>query len=58
MYSKINPSLNNNPFGTRPWLKENGAAAAAGGGNMGLKGIIAGTLFINNYLSQYIISKQ
>lgn len=28
----------------RPWLNQNGAAAAAGGGNLGVKGIIAGTL--------------
>ncbi|KAF7285919.1 mitochondrial citrate transporter scheggia [Rhynchophorus ferrugineus] len=26
----------------RPWLNQNGAAAAAGGGNLGVKGIIAG----------------
>ncbi|KAK7863545.1 hypothetical protein R5R35_011172 [Gryllus longicercus] len=30
-----------NPF-LRPWMKDAGAAAAAGGGNMGIKGIIAG----------------
>lgn len=30
-----------NPFGQRPWLEQNGAAAAAGGGT-GLKGIVAG----------------
>lgn len=29
-----------NPFGTRPWMRDQGAAAAAGG--KGLKGIIAG----------------
>lgn len=30
-----------NPF-LRPWMREYGAAAAAGNGNMGMKGIIAG----------------
>lgn len=42
MYFRTNPAVHNNPFGQRPWLKDNGAAAPAGGGNMGLKGIIAG----------------
>lgn len=45
MYPRTNPAMFNNPFGKRPWLKDNGAAAAAGGGNMGLKGIIAGKIF-------------
>lgn len=30
----------NNPFPSRPWMENNGAAAAAGG--TGVKGIIAG----------------
>ncbi|CAL8081670.1 unnamed protein product [Orchesella dallaii] len=30
------------PFPSRPYLTRNGAAAAAGGGNIGVKGIIAG----------------
>lgn len=30
------------PFPSRPYLNKNGAAAPAGGGNMGVKGIIAG----------------
>lgn len=30
------------PFPSRPYLSQVGAAAAAGGGSMGLKGIIAG----------------
>lgn len=30
------------PFPSRPYLTRNGAAAAAGGGNLGVKGIIAG----------------
>lgn len=44
MYPKTSPVIHNNPFGKRPWLKDNGAAAPAGGGNMGLKGIIAGNI--------------
>lgn len=32
-----------NPF-VRPWMRDYGAAAAAGGGTMGLKGIVAGDL--------------
>lgn len=40
------------PF-LRPWMTQSGAAAAGGGGNMGLKGIIAGSrpmlLFLNYY---------
>lgn len=31
-----------NPFTRRPWMTNQSAAAAAGGGNKGLKGIIAG----------------
>lgn len=31
-----------NPYYQRPWLQQNGAAAPAGGGNKGVKGIIAG----------------
>ncbi|XP_050305360.1 putative tricarboxylate transport protein, mitochondrial [Anthonomus grandis grandis] len=31
-----------NPFTHRPWMHQNGAAAPAGGGGQGLKGIIAG----------------
>lgn len=31
-----------NPFGERPWLAENGAAAPAGGTKKGFKGIVAG----------------
>lgn len=30
------------PFSHRPWMGKSGAAAAAGGGSMGLKGIVAG----------------
>lgn len=30
------------PFTQRPWMNDNGAAAAGGTGNKGLKGIIAG----------------
>lgn len=35
------PKTFNFPF-KRPWMMDNGAAAAAGAGNTGLKGIIAG----------------
>lgn len=31
----------NNPFPRRPWMKDNGAAAAASGSS-GMKGIVAG----------------
>lgn len=31
-----------NPFVTRPWMQNNSAAAAAGSGNKGMKGIVAG----------------
>jgi hypothetical protein len=31
-----------NPFLQRPWMTNNSAAAGAGGGNKGVKGIIAG----------------
>lgn len=31
-----------NPFIRRPWLTNNGAAAAGGSGSKGLKGIVAG----------------
>lgn len=30
------------PFINRPWMTNNGAAAGAGGGSKGLKGIVAG----------------
>lgn len=30
------------PYRGRPWMTNSGAAAAAGGGNQGIKGIIAG----------------
>lgn len=30
------------PFHHRPWMNQSGAAAAGGGGNIGLKGIVAG----------------
>lgn len=30
------------PFLSRPWMNQNAAAAAAAGGSMGLKGIVAG----------------
>lgn len=45
--------LNNfrNPFGNRPWLDQNGAAAAAPG-NTGIKGIVAGGI-----TGLYLISK-
>lgn len=49
MYPRRNATFHNNPFGQRPWLKDNGAAAAAGGGNMGVKGIIAGKKYVWRY---------
>lgn len=45
----------NYPF-KRPWLKDNGAAAAAAGGNKGVKGIIAGNVIkLFNYLLKEIM---
>lgn len=37
-----NPTQCNNTLGSRPWLKDNGAAATTGGTRKSLKGIIAG----------------
>ena len=34
-----------NPFG-RPWMTQSGGAAAATGGSIGMKGIIAGELLM------------
>lgn len=39
--SRLMPMPKNNPFPRRPWMENNGAAAAAGGAS-GLKGIVAG----------------
>lgn len=36
--------LKRNPFPQRPWMENNGAAAAAGG-STGLKGIVAGGIY-------------
>ncbi len=41
MVDKRYPNSILNPFIRRPWMENNGAAAAAGGGT-GLKGIVAG----------------
>lgn len=34
--------IKRSPFENRPWMLQNGAAAGAGGGGKGMKGIIAG----------------
>lgn len=39
--SNLLPMPGRNPFPQRPWMENNGAAAAAGG-STGLKGIVAG----------------
>lgn len=39
--STLLPKPKNNPFPRRPWMENNGAAAAASGAS-GMKGIIAG----------------
>lgn len=38
--SNLLPVLRKSPFPQRPWMENNGAAAAAGGS--GLKGVVAG----------------
>lgn len=43
-----------NPF-QRPWMLKNGAAAAGGGDNKGLKGVIAGISFFASQLQEYKI---
>lgn len=40
--SNLLPMPRRSPFPQRPWMEKTGAAAAAGGGSTGLKGIVAG----------------
>lgn len=43
----------NNPYHFRPWMQNHGAAAPAGSGNIGFKGIIAGKFTLLDILSRY-----
>jgi hypothetical protein len=47
------PSGLGSPYHSRPWMKDVGAAAPAGGSNLGIKGIIAGRFSVLKLIRNY-----